>query len=202
MATNETTTTSNRGRELNPDPLTGEPGSHPVGTGIGAAAGGATGAAIGAVGGPIGAAVGAVIGAVAGGFAGKGVAEMVDPTAEDAYWRENHRQQPYAAEERSFDDYAPAYRTGYSGYREGKSFDEAEADLRMQYEGGPQRSGEEASAERRDPAVNPGTMPGGSQPNPLRWDDAREAARAAYERVHRGQAERVRPQSGTQPNAD
>lgn len=45
-----------------------------------------TGAAVGAAGGPIGIAVGAAIGAIAGGLAGKGVAEMVDPTVEDAYW--------------------------------------------------------------------------------------------------------------------
>mgnify|MGYP003391712891 CR=1 FL=1 len=30
----------------------------------------------------------AAVGAIVGGLAGKGVAEMVDPTAEDAYWRE------------------------------------------------------------------------------------------------------------------
>ncbi|HEX2252893.1 MAG TPA: hypothetical protein VHQ65_06480, partial [Thermoanaerobaculia bacterium] len=32
----------------NPDPITGTPGSHPVGTGVGAASGGAAGAAVGA----------------------------------------------------------------------------------------------------------------------------------------------------------
>ena len=42
---------------------TGEPGSHPVGTGAGAAGGAATGAVAGAVvGGPVGAAVGAAVG--------------------------------------------------------------------------------------------------------------------------------------------
>ncbi len=40
----------------NEDPLTGESGAHPLGTGLGAAVGGAaTGAAIGAVAGPVGA---------------------------------------------------------------------------------------------------------------------------------------------------
>src|SRR3954469_20482519 len=72
-------------KDMNPDPITGAPGSHPVGTGVGAAGGGAAGAAIGSMAGPIGTAVGAVVGAVAGGLAGKGAAEAIDPTAEDAY---------------------------------------------------------------------------------------------------------------------
>jgi len=42
----------------NADPITGEPGAHPVGTGVGAAGGAVTGAALGtAIGGPIGVAV-------------------------------------------------------------------------------------------------------------------------------------------------
>src|SRR6266487_6871524 len=54
-------------RDSNPDPITGTPGSHPVGTGVGAAAGGSAatyaGAAIGAAaGGPVGAVVGGVVG--------------------------------------------------------------------------------------------------------------------------------------------
>ena len=57
-----------------PDPITGEPGAHPVGVGVGALGAGAAGAAIGAIGGPIGMLIGAAIGAVAGGLAGKEVA--------------------------------------------------------------------------------------------------------------------------------
>src|SRR3954471_9273816 len=92
-------------KDDNRDPLTGAPGAHPVGVGVGAAGGGATGAAIGtAVAGPVGTAVGAVIGAVAGGLAGKGVAESIDPTAEEAYWRENHRSQPFARD-RAYDEF-------------------------------------------------------------------------------------------------
>ena len=83
-----------RGTDSNPDPLTGQPGAHPVGTGVGAAmAGAAAGAAGGLVGGPIGAAVGAVVGGVAGGLAGKGVAESIDPTVEDRY---SHGEPPIA----------------------------------------------------------------------------------------------------------
>ena len=169
----QTTQTSTLGRDTNPDPITGEPGAHPVGTGVGAAAGGTTGAALGSLAGPIGTAVGAVIGAIAGGLAGKGVAESIDPSAEDAYWRENHAQQSFA-KDRDYEDYMDAYRSGYRGYRDGKTFEEREADLRMEYEGGPQKS--EAEIARAESTY------------PLHWDDAREAARAAYERVRRGEA--------------
>ncbi len=177
------TPTAPRERELNLDPLTGEPGSHPVGTGVGAAAAGAAGAAIGAIAGPVGMAVGAVIGAVAGGYAGKGTAEAIDPTAEDAYSRENHRSQSYAREGSTYKDYAPAYRAGYAGYREGQTFDEREADLSMEYEGGPQKADAEADA-----ATVPGTMQNSMSTYPLRWENAREAARAAYDRAGRSAA--------------
>src|SRR6185295_3784278 len=81
--------------EPNRDPISGAPGAHPVGTGLGAAAGGmAAGAAAGTVAGPVGTVIGAAIGAVAGGLAGKGVAEMIDPTVEEAYWRETYVSRP------------------------------------------------------------------------------------------------------------
>ncbi len=74
----------------NRDPLTGEQGAHPIGTGLGAAAGGvAAGAAVGTVAGPIGTVVGAAVGAVTGGLAGKGAAEAVDPTIPDGKARPN-----------------------------------------------------------------------------------------------------------------
>ncbi len=61
-----------------PDPITGEPGAHPVGVGVGAVGAGIAGAAIGMVAGPLGALIGAAIGAVAGGLAGKEVAASDD----------------------------------------------------------------------------------------------------------------------------
>src|ERR1700749_3484787 len=94
-------------RDLNRDPITDEPGAHPIGTGLGAAAG--------AIGGPGGAAVGGVVGAVVGGLAGKGAGEAVNPTAEEAFWRANYRKEPYYEKGRDFDDYGPAYRLGLSG---------------------------------------------------------------------------------------
>jgi hypothetical protein len=107
------TSVQNKSRDSNPDPITGAPGAHPVGAGLGAASGGlAAGAAAGAVAGPVGAAVGAVVGGLAGGLAGKGVAESIDPTAEESYWRENYSSRPYYTQGSSFEDYGPAYRYG------------------------------------------------------------------------------------------
>ena len=85
-----------KARGENPDPITGAPGSHPAGTAVGGVAGAAAGAAAGtAVGGPLGGLVGGTIGAVAGGAGGKAVAEEVNPTVEDAYWREHYSNEPY-----------------------------------------------------------------------------------------------------------
>lgn len=150
--------------DRNPDPITGAPGSHPVGTGIGAAGAGAAGVAIGtAVGGPVGSvvggAIGAVVGAVAGGLAGKGIAEAIDPTAEDAYWRENYSSRPYVRTGAMYDDYQPAYQYGWESRRAhvDKSFDEAEPFL------------------ARDWEVRRGSCP-------MNWDEARVAARDAWDR--------------------
>jgi uncharacterized protein YcfJ len=121
----------------NRDPITGATGAHPVGTGIGAAAGGAAvGAAIGTVAGPVGTAIGMAAGAIAGGLAGKGVAEKIDPTAEDAYWRTSYITRSYVDKDTPYDIYQSAYRTGYEGYGlyAGKSYEEVETDLRRDYE--------------------------------------------------------------------
>ena len=117
--------------DANRDPLTGAPGAHPVGTGIGAIGGAAAGAATGSVAGPVGTLVGGAIGAVVGGLAGKGVAETIDPTREDAYWRENYTTRPYVHPSDSYDDFGPAYGYGVSSYSRypGRAFDEVESDL-------------------------------------------------------------------------
>ena len=161
MKNNETK--GNAQGDANRDPITGTPGAHPVGTGIGAAAGGAaTGAAVGTVAGPVGTAIGIVAGAVVGGLAGKGAAEAIDPTREDAYWRDNYKGRDYIEANRSYDDYAPAYRTGYEGYSryQGRTFEDAETDLRRDYE----------------------RSRGGSN---LSWDRAKHATRDAWHRVER-----------------
>jgi hypothetical protein len=97
----------------NPDPITDAPGSHPIETGIGAAlAGAACGMAVGAVAGPAAAAVGVAAGAVAGGYAGKGIGEMIDPTTEDNWLRENFKSRPYVEEGDSYEDFNKAFRYG------------------------------------------------------------------------------------------
>jgi hypothetical protein len=101
-----------------------------------------------------------VAGAIVGGLAGKGVAEKIDPTVEDAYWKENYRDRNYVADDADWDAYQPAYRSGYEGYQRysDRSFDEVEADLRRDWERSP-------SSQR------------------LGWDKARFASRDAWDRV-------------------
>ena len=156
-------------KDENRDPISGEPGAHPVGTGLGAAGvGAAAGAAGGAVAGPVGAAVGAVIGAVAGGLGGKAVAESIDPTAEDAYWSENHGARPYHDKSLDYDHYRPAYRYGWEArslYSD-KSWDEIESEL------------ESGWGERR------GT-------SKLDWKAARHASRDAWDRVGAADGESI-----------
>jgi hypothetical protein len=157
-------------RDANRDPLTGAPGAHPVGTGMGAAVGGmAAGAATGTVAGPVGTVVGAAIGAVAGGLAGKGIAERIDPTAEDAYWRENYRGREYVTEDAIYEDYGPAYRYGVDSYprHAGRSFDEVETELGNDWP----------------------TARGSSR---LDWQDARHPVRDAWQRIG-DRAERAVP---------
>ncbi len=147
-------------KTLNRDPITDEPGAHPVGTGVGAAGGGLTGAAIGtAVAGPVGGVVGAALGAVAGGLAGKGIAEAIDPTGEDEYWRVNYRSRPYVDDE-PYETFQPAYRYGWTARRHslGASFEELENDLERGWE----------SLEDRIE---------------LGWDRARDAVRDGWDRV-------------------
>jgi hypothetical protein len=131
--TTKTTIANNR------DPITDTPGAHPIGTGVGALIGGAAagvgagaaiGAATGTVVGPVGTLIGAAVGAVVGGLAGKGVAEAIDPTVEETYWRENYASRPYARGA-SFQDYGPAYQYGVNSYSkyEGRNFAEVESDL-------------------------------------------------------------------------
>ena len=144
------------------DPITGEPGAHPVGTGVGALGAGAAGAAIGgAIGGPVGAPVGAVIGtivgAVGGGLAGKGIAESINPSEEADYWQTNYRNTSYFQNDYEYSDYEPAYKTGYEGFRQhaatGRRFDEMEPDLQRDYEqtkGGSRLEWEKAKSATRD----------------------------------------------------
>jgi hypothetical protein len=137
-------------------------GEHPVGTGIGGVAGAAAGGAMaGSIAGPVGAAVGGTIGAIAGGLAGKGIADIVDPTMEDEYWRENWSSRSYIDGGFTYDqDYGPAYRYGVDAYGRyaGRDFDALDADLRGGWD----------------------TARAGSR---LDWERARPATRDAWQRV-------------------
>ncbi|WP_131669282.1 glycine zipper domain-containing protein [Psychrobacter pygoscelis] len=148
--------------DLNADPITGEPGSHPVGTGVGGVGGAAAGAAIGSIAGPLGTLIGGAIGAVVGGAAGHASAEAIDPTREEAYWRAEHANADYYREGHDFDrDYHPAYAVGYANrhrYPAEARFEDHEADLK--------KSWEEVKGESK-----------------LAWEDAKHASRDAWNRV-------------------
>jgi phage tail tape-measure protein len=121
----------------NLDPITGTPGAHPVGTGVGAVVGGAAaGAAAGSMAGPVGTALGAAAGAVIGGLAGKAVGEQINPTIEDAYWRDNYKTRPYVARDKDYTHYRPAYEYGWQARANmgSRTWDDAQADLRRDWE--------------------------------------------------------------------
>jgi phage tail tape-measure protein len=157
-----TNASNNDNRDMNRDPLSGAPGAHPIGTGVGATGGAIAGAAIGAVGGPVGSLVGGAIGAVVGGLGGKAAGEAVNPTAEDAHWRSTYENEPYRNQAYGYDDYAPAYKLGYSARDkyQGQTFDSAENSLAGEWE---QTKGQSRMA----------------------WQDAKPAVRAAWHRVER-----------------
>jgi len=143
------------------DPMTGEPGAHPIGTGVGATIGAmVAGAAAGSVVGPAGTVIGMAIGATLGGLAGKGVAESIDPTVEDAYWRNTYRSRPYVETDASYDNYGPAYSYGVSAFGrfEGRHFESVEPDLAREWM----------------------AMRG---PSDLSWDLARPAVKDAWQRM-------------------
>jgi uncharacterized protein (TIGR02271 family) len=153
----------------NADPITDQPGSHPIETGIGAAvAGAASGLAVGAVAGPVGAAAGAAIGAIAGGLAGKGIGEMIDPTTEDNWLHENFESRPYVQKGETFDTYHDAYRYGgeaESRYQ-GHSFDQVEHDLKRDWATAKAHAG-------------------------MTWDRARGAVKDAFDRTIQLREERL-----------
>jgi hypothetical protein len=83
-----------------------------------------------------------------------------DPAREEAYWRESYKREPYFERGYTFEDYLPAYRTGWEArvtYVEVHSFDEIERELERHY--------------RRNRGASR-----------LGWEKNRHAARAAWER--------------------
>jgi len=150
-------------RDMNRDPISDAPGSHPVGVGVGGVGGAAAGAVIGALAGPIGMLVGGAAGTIAGAAAGKRVAERVDPTGEAEYWRGEYENRPYVDRKYGYDDYAPAYAYG-NNVREqyiGRNWDESlENDVRAGWEKAKDKS-------------------------QLTWEQAKGAVRDAFDRSDR-----------------
>lgn len=158
-------TTGNRlPTSRNEDPISGEPGAHPIGSGLGAALGGAAaGAAAGTVAGPLGTIAGTVIGGIAGAFAGKAVAESIDPTIESEYWRSEFRNRPYFRQDATYETFEPAYRAGWESYAPDTDWEKAEPMAKKKYE-------ENWESEGGAPTMT--------------WEEAKAAARDAYYRVH------------------
>ena len=115
--------------------------------------------------------VGTVVGTAAGIAAGAAQAlvgkapsgpKPVDAMAEELYWREHFAAEPYFdATHYSFEDYLPAWRTGWEGKAKyaGRSFEDAERELQQDWNWNRSKS------------------------CPLLWDQARAAVRAAFERT-------------------
>jgi len=152
----------------NEDPISGEAGAHPVGSGLGAAIGGATtGAVAGAVAGPIGTVAGAIVGGIAGGLAGKAIAENYDPTVESEYWRNEYKNRDYYNDTYGYESYEPAYRAGWESYDRDVDWVDREANARQRWEN-----------------------EGGSES--MSWDEAKFASQDAYDRIHRAPTRRPR----------
>jgi hypothetical protein len=88
------------------------------------------------------------------------VAESVDPTVEEGYWSNEYNKRPYYETGMTYDDYGPAYRTGWESRTryQGQTFEQAEPNLRNDWE-------RNRSSSR------------------LSWDRAKLAARDAWTRV-------------------
>jgi hypothetical protein len=109
----------------------------------------------------IGGLVGTAVCAVVGGLAGKGAAAAVNPTDEDAYWRDAHGREPYYSDADTYEDYAPPYRHGYQSVIDGRSdWNEVRSDLQQRW-----------GADRQSSRLN--------------WMDAEPAVKAPWERADR-----------------
>jgi hypothetical protein len=77
-----------------------------------------------------------------------------------SYWREQYRNEPYVTKGEKFEQYSPAYRTGYEGRSQyaGQRFEDVENNL------------------ERDYINNRGD-------STLGWDKAKQACRAAWDRA-------------------
>ena len=88
--------------------------------------------------------------------------DILSHDREDAYWREAHSSEPYYNPDRSYEDYAPAYRMGWESRAkyDGGTFDQYEPAFRNDWD----------------------TARGESR---LDWDEARHAVKAGWHRIER-----------------
>jgi hypothetical protein len=93
---------------------------------------------------------------------GAAAGSAFNPSVHDVYWREAFRREPYYTTDYTYDDFAPAYRTGYEAagryHGENRRFDDLEPELRADFERTKGRSR-------------------------LTWANAKNAVRAAWDRV-------------------
>jgi hypothetical protein len=84
---------------------------------------------------------------------------------EDNYWQENFSSRPYALGPDYYDRFRPAYRYGFESARDGlgRTWDDAEPDLRSGWEQYQEQSG-----------------------IPSTWEEIKAAVRDAWDRVTRG----------------
>lgn len=109
-----------------------------------------------------GRALGTMVGTAAGVVAaliGKAPAPKADPMTEELYWREHYASEPYYDASFAFEDYLPAWRTGWEGRAKyaGRGFADAERELQADFHWNRGQSR-------------------------LLWEQARAAVRAAFER--------------------
>lgn len=135
-------------------------------TGAGIAFGTAGGAIVGGVAGSLAGPAGTVIGALAGAAAGAAVGKVVGAggwAENEDYWRDNYRSLPFHKPEYEYGDYEGAFRLGHERRPLSRVWDEAhEAELAEEWERSKGKSR-------------------------LTWEEARLAARAAWERFENDQ---------------
>jgi hypothetical protein len=106
------------------------------------------------------------------GVGGLAAGEDLDPVAEGDYWREAFASRPYYDASRSYEDYEPGYRLGWETAADpenaGTAFEEVEPDLRLKWERG------EIEGDTRRGA------------DALTWEEMREAALDAWQRIRHG----------------
>jgi hypothetical protein len=91
-------------------------------------------------------------------LAGKGIAESIDPTAEDQNWSENYASRPDYDPSTSYDEYRPAYRYGWE-------------------------SRASPTGRSAQPCPNSSATGRARGQSTLAWERAKHAARDAWDRV-------------------